>query len=124
MEVAARERRGETLMPAGELSRGRGRGEGRGGSNGRTQMGLPLKFLEGSRQGRRKRPELGAFRLSGLDKSASAIILAGEIVSEINSSKLILPLSFRLYKTSARWLLGYRNNWRKFDCIALFEKHE
>ena len=81
-------------------------------------MGLPLKFLEGSRQGRRKRLELGAFRLSGLDKSASAMILAGEIVSEINSSKLILPLCSRLCNTSARWS-GYRDNWRKFGRIRL-----
>lgn len=55
---------------------------GRGG--GRTQMGLPLKFLEGSCQGRRK---IRTFRLSALDKSA---FWPKEIVSEINSSKLIL----------------------------------
>lgn len=56
---------------------------------GRTQMGLPLEFLEGSCQGRRKiRTWNRSVCPVTLDKSA---FWPKEIVSEINSSKLILP---------------------------------
>lgn len=68
---------GETLMP----ERGR---------NGR-EVGRKWDCLSNSSRARAKdegRSELGAFRLSALDKSAFP---AEEIVSEINSSKLIPP---------------------------------